>query len=270
MIKFYFEMKNDFLAPSSKEFNNSPLTINWLGGFTDGVASFSISNFKPRLKFENHVKELELFNRIKDLLNINNNLIISKPRFDRPNSNATVNLDITDILHLKNVIIPLYSTIASSYDTNLVIEKSLLKTKKFKDFRDWSFVVLAYYYGYHLIDEGQIFITEIKNSWNNFRLTTHYLNNKENTAINFETKFKILLLIPSPYEIKNGIRFIRNTNKLVSEGLKIIAIDNFNNESIFLSITECSLALKLDRAKIKHCLITGETYKNYKFKFASN
>ena len=93
MIKFYHEMKNPYLAP----LNNTPLTLHWLGGFTDGDASFSIFNYKPRLKFENHIKELELFNRIKDLFNINNKLNITKPRIDRPNSNATISLDITNI-----------------------------------------------------------------------------------------------------------------------------------------------------------------------------
>ena len=57
-----------------------------------GDASFSIFNYKPRLNFENHIKELELFNRIKDFLNISNNLSITKPRLDRSNSNATVSL----------------------------------------------------------------------------------------------------------------------------------------------------------------------------------
>ena len=31
-------------------------------------------------------------------------------------------------------------------------------------------------------------------------------------------------------EIKNGIRFMRGTNNLVSEGLKIIAINNLKNK----------------------------------------
>ena len=72
---------------------------------------------------------------------------------------------------------------------------------------------------------------------------------------------------PSPYEIKNGIRFIRGTNKLVSESLKIRATDIFipNNTSVFSSISECSIALKLDRSKIKTCLLSGEIYKNYRF-----
>jgi len=202
MIKFFHELKKPYLAPLN---NNTQLTIHWLGGFTDGDASFSIFNYKPRLKFENHIKELELFNRIKDFFNISNNLSITKPRLDRSNSNATVSLDITDIQFLKKSIVPLYS------------KDGILKTKKFKDFNDWSFVVDTYYFGYHLLPEGKLLITEIKNSWNNFRLSTHYLNNK-NLSINsnFEDKFKTLFSLSFPYEIKNGIIFLRGTNNLVS------------------------------------------------------
>ena len=221
MIKFYHEMKNPYLAPPALalrtkqgEFNNSPLTKHWLGGFTDGDASFSIFNYKPRLRFENHIKELELFNRIKDFFNISNNLNITPPRLDRPNSNATVNLDNTDIQLLKKCIVPLYS------------KDGILRTKKLKDFSDWSFVVDIYYFGYHLLPEGKLLIKEIKNSWNNFRLSTHYLNNKDNLCKNsdFKDKFKTLFLLSSPYEIKNGIRFIRGTNNLVSFGNKIIRL----------------------------------------------
>jgi hypothetical protein len=60
-------------------------------------------------------------------LNISNNLSINKPRLDRSNFNATVSLDITDIHILKKSIVPLYS------------KDGILKTKKFKDFNDWSF-----------------------------------------------------------------------------------------------------------------------------------
>jgi len=171
MIKFYHEMKKPYLALLN---NNIHLTIRWLGGFTDGYASFSIFKYKPRLKFENHLKELELFNRIKDFLNISNNLSITKPRLDRSNSNATVSLDITDIHILKKSIVPLYS------------KDGILKTKKFKDFNDWSFVLDIYYFGYHLLPPppcaaaggrgGKLLITEIKNSWNNFRLSTHRMS----------------------------------------------------------------------------------------------
>ena len=146
MIKFYNDMKINYLAPTAKELNNLPLTKHWLGGFTDGDASFSIFNVKPRLKFENHIKELELFNRIKEFLDIKNNLVITKPRLNRPNSNATVSLDITNIQLLKNFIIPLYSI------------EGILKTKKKEDFKDWSYVVIVYYFGYHLLPEGKLFI----------------------------------------------------------------------------------------------------------------
>ena len=55
-----------------------------------------------------------------------------------------------------------------------------------------------------LLPEGKLLITEIKNSWNNFRLSTHYLNNKKNLSINFnfEDKFNTLFSLSYPYEIK--------------------------------------------------------------------
>jgi hypothetical protein len=57
---------------------------------------------------------------------------------------------------------------------------------------------------------------------------------------------------------------MRGTNNLVSEGLKIIAIENLNNNSIFYSISDCSLAINIDRSKFKHCLFPGDKYKNFK------
>jgi hypothetical protein len=175
MVKFYKEMKisscKQAPASQSKEINNIPLTINWLGGFTDGDSTFSIFKYKPRIRFENHIKELNLFERIKDLFNIRSNFIFNKPRLNRPNSNATVSLDITNIQILKNKIVPIFS------------KSGILKSKKLKDFNDWSIIVDIYYYGYHLIPEGKALITEIKNQWNNFRLSTSFVNKKNNLTI---------------------------------------------------------------------------------------
>jgi hypothetical protein len=152
MINFHSEIRKSHLAPTKGNLNNSPLSKYWLGGFTDGDASFSISNFKPRLKFENNIKEINLFYRIKEFFNIENKLVISRSRLNRPNSSETVNLDIMDISILKNLLVPLYS------------EDGILKTKKLKDFKDWSFLVLIYYNGYHLLPEGKVLIKEIKNN----------------------------------------------------------------------------------------------------------
>ena len=75
--------------------------------------------------------------------------------------------------------------------------------------------------------------------------------------------------IPSPYIIKEGIRFYRDTalRKLVSDKVKMIVIDPLNKELVFSSISECSRILQIERYKIKKYLVNGETYKNYKFKF---
>nr|WDS46421.1 LAGLIDADG homing endonuclease [Cyathus striatus] len=266
MISLYKQMKLSYLAPSSKIFYNVHLTLNWLGGFTDGDSTFSISNYKPRLKFENHIKELELFKRINSYLNSNTNIITTKPRINRPNSNLTITLDITDIQFLKNKILNLYS------------KPGILKSKKLKDFNDWSIIVNLYYLGYHLKPEGQLFITEIKNRFNNCRLSNNIKNltssleipnnNSSFDSLSFDNRLKNILLTPSPYEILKGVRVKRGTTNLVSARVKIIAIDNLNNQTIYSSIKECSIKLGLDRATIKTCLIKGEEYKNYKFIYA--
>jgi len=53
----------------------------------------------------------------------------------------------------------------------------------------------------------------------------------------------------------------------VSEKLKIITIDNLNNEFVFSSISECSRILQIESYNIKKYLLNGEIYKNYRFKF---
>ena len=51
--------------------------------------------------------------------------------------------------------------------------------------------------------------------------------------------------------------------------MKIIAIDILNNKSIFSCISECSIAINIDRSKNKHCLFTGEKYKKFYFLIAT-
>lgn len=73
---------------------------------------------------------LEFFKRIKTLLKekyYNAKILELAPRSNRPNSSATVILDITDLYFLKNNIIPLFSSVNDTY---------LFKTKKLNDFKD--------------------------------------------------------------------------------------------------------------------------------------
>ena len=131
-------------------------------------------------------------------------------------------------------------------------------------------IVNINFYGYHKMEEGIKLIEKIKTKLN--KLSTHKNNlssdrhNKEN--IDFELEFKNLFSLISPYEIKDGIRFLRNTNNFVSTGLRILSINHNNNEKqIFPSISKCSEVLKIDRAYIKKFLLTKEKYKNYTFHF---
>ena len=138
--------------------------------------------------------------------------------------------------------------------------------------------------------EGAFLAKEIISQWNNFRLSSNKIVESSADAqfnsadlklsreeqaplvnnphfIDFNEKYKLLSANPSPYTIKDGIRFFRNTLNLVSDKLKIMAIDSKNNEFVFPSISECSRILKIERYNIKKYLLNGEIYKNYRFKF---
>jgi hypothetical protein len=88
-----------------------------------------------------------------------------------------------------------------------------------------------------------------------------YLYNKT-----IQEQLKILYNIESPYEIKDGIRYIRNTNNLVSESLNIICINTNNNKRIlYNSISECAKDLNISRKIIKNSIHLNKEYKGYIF-----
>jgi len=237
---------------------NSKIKITkfWLAGFIDGEGSFSTNKFVPRFKLENHVKELELFNKIKEFLNVGN--MLTSQRIDRFNSNPTIVLEVNRIKELKEVLIPLI------YDNDTI----LLKTLKSEYFSLWLNLINIYYKGYHTIPEGKYVFDAIKLHINKYRMTTNIslLDNVQGISIyDIENILSKLYLIDSPYEIKQGVRYYRNTDKLVSEARNLIVIDTSGNNTIYSSMSDCAKNLNIGRNKIKQCLISGESYKGYKF-----
>lgn len=71
--------------------------------------------------------------------------------------------------------------------------------------------------------------------------------------------------MPSPYQIKSGIRFKRNSTAFAGGTLDLLVIDPNNNKLVFSSFKECSRSLNIKISIIKNCLLTGKTYKNSKF-----
>jgi heme/copper-type cytochrome/quinol oxidase subunit 3 len=259
IINFQREMQNmtGKWIPNSI-INKINITKYWLAGFIDGDGTFSTNKFVPRFKLENHVKELELYNKIKEFISIGN-VILTNCRVNRINSNPTIVLEVNKIKELKEILIPLM------YNNNYILLKSL----KIEDFNLWLKLVDIYYKGYHTILEGKYLFNAIKLYMNKYRLTTntHLLKEKDMVHIHdIENLLKKLYLLETPYEIKNGVRYYKNTNKLVSEATNIVVINNIDKSNIiYNSISDCAKNLNISRNKIKHCLITGESYKNYSF-----
>lgn len=223
----------------------------------------------PRFKLENHIKELELYNKIKEFLNVGN-VLFTLPRVDRVNSNPTIVLEINKVRDIRETLIPLL------YDNDDI----LLKTLKAQDFSLWWNLVDIYYKGYHTTLEGKYLFDAIKLHINKYRLTTNTNLCDNNSKISLfppgsrspgsrseeiEKLLSKLYLLESPYEIREGVRYYRNTTRLVSESIKFAVIDEKNNRNIYDSMSECAKDLKISRKKIKECLSTGETYRGYVF-----
>ena len=149
------------------------------------------------------------------------------------------------------------------YDDKILLLKSL----KSNDFLLWEILVNIYYKGYHTIPEGKKIFDLIRSNINKYILTTNlHLKKLDLDVSTLEKLLKKLYLINSPYEIKQGFRYYRGTNKLVSESVEITVTNTNNNEkTIYKSITECSEELKISRKKIKDCLDTGNSYNDYNF-----
>lgn len=169
MIKLFYEMKKPVVSNSK----GIIITDQWFAGFVDGDGCFSFSQ-TPRLKLENHIKEFELYIKIKEYLdsksnnNFSDSIVINtiKARPNRVNSNPGCVIDIRNIHLLKNFIIPIFKV--KNNITGLMLDS--LMTKKLQDFNDWCILVYICYYGYNRLSDSLPIINEIKSSWNNFRL----------------------------------------------------------------------------------------------------
>ena len=198
-----------------------------------------------------------MYNKIKEFFKVGN-VLLTTPRVYRDNSSPTIVLEINKIKELRDILIPLM------YNKENFL---LLKTLKAQDFLLWLNLVDIYYKGYHTTVEGKHIFDAIKLHINKYRLTTNVnLLAKGRISISeIENLLITLYLSDSPYEIKQGIRYYRNTSKLVSEATKIIVIDENNNRSTYNSMSKCAETLNISRYRIQQYLNTGKSYKGYIF-----
>lgn len=200
-------------VPSSIN-NQINITKYWLAGFIDAEGSFSTNKYVPRFKLENHIKELELYNKIREFFNVGN-VLFTLPRVDRVNSNPTVVLEINKVQEIRDNLLPLL------YDNYSI----LFKTLKAQDLGLWLKLVDLYYKGYHTTLEGKYIFDAIKLHINKYRLTTNTNLSEKISLSEVDRLISKLYLQESPYEVRKGVRYYRNTTKLISESIKIAVID---------------------------------------------
>jgi len=276
IINYKKEMQDisDKSIPASRS-NSIYITKYWLAGFIDAEGSFSTNKYVPRFKIENHVREFELYQKLREFIGTGN-IMLTPSRLDKINSNPTIVLEINQINDLIKVFIPLIydgaykkSEIFYSEPDGFAVGHGniLLKTLKLEDFKLWLKLVDIYYKGYHTTIEGKYIFDAIKLHINKYRMTSNTdLFNERLSIVEINNLLDKLYLSESPYEIKQGVRYYKNTDKLVSDSTRIVAIDTNNNtKTIYDSMSQCASSLHISRKKIKECLLTGENYKGFCF-----
>ena len=91
-----------------------------------------------------------------------------------------------------------------------------------------------YYNGYHTIEQGKKVFDSIKIHMNKYRLTTNndLVQDKQVLSIlEINNLLNELYLSESPYLEKHGVRYYRNTDKFVSEGVRITVLNSSDNSS---------------------------------------
>ena len=81
-----------------------------------------------------------------------------------------------------------------------------------------------------------------------------------------------LYKLDCPYIIKNEVRYVRSSDKLVSDSNNIVVRLCPENKqtsikTIYSNISDCSRQLNIGTKHIKNSLVTGKPYKGYTFSF---
>jgi hypothetical protein len=109
-------------------------------------------------------------------------------------------MEFNQIAFLRNVIVPDFKAFT-------------FLSKKGKDFEDWLICVEIYFSGRHTLSEGEALILRLKSRMNNNRLSTNP-NNQRDLVIT-QSEIENLFALAAPYEVRNGVRFISGSDKLV-------------------------------------------------------
>jgi hypothetical protein len=198
------------------------ITPYWLLGFVEGEGSFSVSRCKDfsfafcvsqTLSEKKVMLEIQRF-----LLNLPSNFpykirqknsnvvpLYEEKKAKNENSNPMLQIQISDLNYIGNVIIPFFDSL-------------IWKSKKRLDYLDWKAIFNLKREGKYYLPECKDLILAICNRMNLKRLSTNETNLKDNSSItnDLDLKLKSLLEAPSNLELhSNGKIFIKSLGKYI-------------------------------------------------------
>ncbi len=241
--------RSEYTLPSN---HKVVVTFPWLLGFIEGDGSFSFNKLVPRLSIQLTLIDKPVLIAINEFFGgIGSLTTISRSSQKGRESHAPeVSLEFNKIAFLYNVIVPTFTSLT-------------FYSKKGLDFADWTICVRVYFSGRHTLQEGKYLIALLRSRMNNNRLSTNP-GNKQNLVISQE-KIDDVFNLPAPYEVRNGIRYISDTDILVSESFPVFVTHPDGTILSYPSLSKCALALGFSRKPVREYLDTGTPYKNYFF-----
>jgi hypothetical protein len=250
----------EFTMPES----HKPLiTPYWLLGFVEGEGSFSVRRASGKFELAFAVAQISkdeiLMNSIKDFFN---NLTgaekygsdVVKKSFYTPkgaNHKQTIQLVITRGDYIGDILIDFFN--------NMV-----WYSKKVLDFQDWVLIYKLKERGHHYQEEGVRLLNLLVNQMNNSRLSTSSQARKPTIDRNqLLIDITNMLNGPSNFEIKDGRKIIKSSNKLAGVGKQTIVQLLEEKGGIiktFYSISDCAKHLGASRTFVYAWLKKGKPF----------
>jgi LAGLIDADG endonuclease len=210
------------------------ITFPWLLGFIEGDGSFSFSGMHPRLSIQVTLINKPVLVAINEFFGgVGSLSVISRSsQKGRERHAPEACLDFGQIAFLYNVIVTTFTSLT-------------FYSKKGLDFADWVICVRIYFTGRHTLKEGKEMILLLRSRMNNNRLSSNP-NNKRDLVISQE-RIDGVFLLPAPYEIRKGVRYITGSNKLVPESFPVYVSHPDGSTGLYPSLSQYKRTPKVNK-----------------------
>lgn len=192
---------------------NSQINVSpeWFIGFFEGEGTFGIKTGSTMyLEIAQKNTSLNCINAIVAFLNSLKSNLLKHSKILPLNIVSTINKKTNVISLVVNSVDALYYYILP------LLDNSKMYTYKEMDFKLWKMALLLKIQGYYYLPEGKKFFLDISDILNK-RYRTGSIENLNEKLEDIFNRYKAILLIDTPFTIKDNIPHVDNVRKFILE-----------------------------------------------------